>query len=403
MRRDAQVLSIRNFAQLRQANIRFGDLTILIGPQATGKSLVLQLLKLAVDVPHVRGALRHHGYDWKGDWRELAKLHFGEGFEDAWGTNTSVSWNGGSLTREALAKGPGRDEERLYFIPAHRMATLADGFPQRFQQPTESPFVARAFSESVRQFLDRGARERTLFPVEGRMKAVLRDKLTRSLFRGASLGVETTGSRRRLVLDVATGRNRAHLPYMAWTAGQREFVPLLIGLLYLMPPTKTPRKGDIDWVVIEELEMGLHPKAIEAVMLVVFDLLSRGYRVALSTHSPTILDVAWGLMRLKEHGGNSRDLCDIFDIEKSKRGSVAKMMNDALRKDVRVHFLHDQGKHVNSQDISALDPGSRDDAEAGWGGLTGFADRSGWVIRRVMNRHASSRAKRRVRRTRGSA
>src|SRR5574342_1234075 len=113
-------LSVKSFAQLRNVNVTFGDLTVLVGPQATGKSLVLQRLKLAVDAQHVRGALRHHGYDWKGSWTELAKLHFGEGFEEAWGTATSVIWNGERLQRDALAKGPGRDDEKVYFIPAHR-------------------------------------------------------------------------------------------------------------------------------------------------------------------------------------------------------------------------------------------------------------------------------------------
>ena len=35
--------------------------------------------------------------------------------------------------------------------------------------------------------------------------------------------------------------------------------------------------------------MGLHPQAILSVMLLVLDLLRRGYRVAISTHSPLVL------------------------------------------------------------------------------------------------------------------
>lgn len=45
----APTLAVERFAQLRKVEISFGDLTILVGPQATGKSIVLQLLKLAVD------------------------------------------------------------------------------------------------------------------------------------------------------------------------------------------------------------------------------------------------------------------------------------------------------------------------------------------------------------------
>ena len=33
---------------VKEADIRFGDLTVFVGPQATGKSIILQLLKLLV-------------------------------------------------------------------------------------------------------------------------------------------------------------------------------------------------------------------------------------------------------------------------------------------------------------------------------------------------------------------
>jgi glycine/D-amino acid oxidase-like deaminating enzyme len=44
-----RTLRAERFAQIRDASIQFGDLTVLVGPQANGKSILLQLLKLAVD------------------------------------------------------------------------------------------------------------------------------------------------------------------------------------------------------------------------------------------------------------------------------------------------------------------------------------------------------------------
>ena len=41
------------------------------------------------------------------------------------------------------------------------------------------------------------------------------------------------------------------------------------------------------------MEMGLHPRAIAVVMLMVFELMARGYRVCISTHSPQVLDAVW--------------------------------------------------------------------------------------------------------------
>ena len=42
-------LKIQNFGPIKKAQINFGDLTFLIGPQASGKSLSLELLKLIIE------------------------------------------------------------------------------------------------------------------------------------------------------------------------------------------------------------------------------------------------------------------------------------------------------------------------------------------------------------------
>ena len=54
-------LEIHDFAQIRDATIELGDLTVLVGPQATGKSLALQLLKLCVDGQRITRALADNG------------------------------------------------------------------------------------------------------------------------------------------------------------------------------------------------------------------------------------------------------------------------------------------------------------------------------------------------------
>lgn len=42
-------LEVQSFGPIGKVSIEFGDLTLLIGPQASGKSIFLQLLKLLVD------------------------------------------------------------------------------------------------------------------------------------------------------------------------------------------------------------------------------------------------------------------------------------------------------------------------------------------------------------------
>jgi len=42
-------LTVRNLGPIRRADIEIGDLTLLVGPQASGKSIFLRLLKLVLD------------------------------------------------------------------------------------------------------------------------------------------------------------------------------------------------------------------------------------------------------------------------------------------------------------------------------------------------------------------
>ncbi len=171
---------------------------------------------------------------------------------------------------------------------------------------------------------------------------------------------------------------------MTWTAGQREFTPLLLGLYHLLPPRKLLKQPDIDWVIIEEPEMGLHPQAISVVMLLVLDLLWRGYRVVLSTHSPHVLTAVWMLQRLKEHRARWQLVCDAFEVRRTP--ALRRVAESALTKEYRVHLLgfEEDGK-VRSTEISALDPESPDERESGWGGLTGFSSRFGEAVRIAVN------------------
>ena len=78
---------------------------------------------------------------------------------------------------------------------------------------------------------------------------------------------------------------------MVWSAGQREFMPLLLAFYWLMPP---PGFRGHRWVVIEEPEMGLHTQAISTVLLMIWDCCNVD-RVCLSTHSPVCAGYRLGL------------------------------------------------------------------------------------------------------------
>ena len=380
-------LQLKNIGQIEDADIEFGDLTVLVGLQATGKSIFLQFLRLLVDTGYVIDELRKHGLVWNKDIGHFLDIYLGEGMRDVWrnGDNTSaIIYNGDPIDLSTVIQRRRRTKtESLFFIPAQRVLTLGRGWPRPFSDYGASdPFSVRDFSEKIRLLMETGwgrSEGGEIFPQTRRLKNELRKILDRTVFHGFGLRVDTHGAQKRLVLK-AKG-TEATLPFMVWSAGQREFVPLLVGFYWLLPPTKVPRRQEVEWVVIEEPEAGLHPNAISAVLLLILDLLARGYRVCLSTHSPHVLDVVWALRVIRQYQAPSIKILDLFNTRKTD--PMKEMADAVFRKIARVYYF-DQ-KTGRSHDISGLDPGSEEASEAGWGGLSEFSGHVADVVAKVVN------------------
>jgi len=303
-------------AQIDDAKVRFGDLTVLVGPHATGKSILLQFHKLLLDSGCVLAEMKRYGLDWAKNLDEFLDSYFGEGMRGMWKENESaLAVHGEPVDLPKLISRQKRHkEETMFFIPAQRVLTLGKGWPRPFTDYSPGdPFVVRDFSEKLRLLMESELGQgEALFPQTRRLKSEIRELLQRTIFADFGLRVDKHGAQKRLVLTQADGETP--FPFMVWSAGQREFVPLLLGLYWLLPPTKVSRRAEIEWVVIEQLEMGLHPQAISVVLLLVLELLSRRYRVCLSTHSPHVLDVVWALQTLREHQANPVKLLEVFDV-----------------------------------------------------------------------------------------
>lgn len=377
-------LRLQNVGQLRDAEIGFGDLTVLVGPQATGKSIALQFTKLLVDTGYVQNELKRYGLDWSRKLSEFLEVYLGEGMSSIWranGRGSKVFWNKKAADLLAVAaRTRKRKPERLFFIPAQRVLTLRDGWPRPFTDYSAGdPFSVRDFSEKLRVLMESEfSGEGNLFPRERRLKNAYRILLERDVFSKFALTIDKSSRQKRLVL----GRRGKPLPYMVWSAGQREFVPLLLGLYWLMPATKVARREALEWVVIEEIEMGLHPQAISIALLLVMELLSRQYRVCLSTHSPQVLEFIWALNRIQKEGGAARHIFDLFDLPHELRGQLHSVAERALHKKLRVYYF--ERSTGRTHDISDLDPASPDWLEAGWGGLSEFSQHANEVVARVV-------------------
>jgi hypothetical protein len=375
--RTSQRLCVENVGQITKADVAFGDLTVLVGPQATGKSIFLQFLKLLVDPGHVLAELKKYGLDWEKKVTTFLDIYLGEGMNAAWHARSSrVASNGQQVDlaqlvgRQRRAKG-----ESLFFIPAQRVLTLVrEGWPRPFSDYSSGdPFAVREFSEKLRLLMEEFARQPLLFPQAKRLKREYRTLLDRAVFSGFGLRVDRSRPQKRLVLAHEGG---ADLPYMVWSAGQREFVPLLLGFYWLLPPTRVSRRRDIDWVVIEELEMGMHPRAISVIVLMVFDLLQRGYRVCLSTHSAQVLEGVWVLKLLGEHGASPDTLLRAFDAPSTP--AMRRLASTVLAKKLKVFYFDPKSRVAH--DISDLDPDAEEVGESGWGGLSEFSGRANRAV-----------------------
>ena len=83
-------IRVTNLGQIKKADINFGNLTLFIGPQATGKSILLQLIKLSLDKKNIALHSYEKGYFWEGDIDRFQEFFFGEGMNNIWNDDTQI-------------------------------------------------------------------------------------------------------------------------------------------------------------------------------------------------------------------------------------------------------------------------------------------------------------------------
>ena len=371
-------IKLTALGQIHEADISFGDLTVFVGEQASGKSILLQLVKLILDAGDITQTLKKHGFDWQKKPDNFLFLYFGEGMQTIWNPDeTKVTVDKVDFTlQKALSRR--KTKETLFLIPAHRVITLKDGWPRAFTDySTSDPYVVKQFSEELRLLMEKGlgSGEGAIFPQKGRLNKTLRDAIEQSIFGDAEIRLDRSGLRKRIVLDVAGSR----LPFMVWSTGQREFTPLLLGLYWLMLSGKAEKKDNINWVIIEEPEMGLHPQAISALLIVFLELMRRGYKVIVSTHSAQILELIWAIRLIAKSKAAPARLRKLLDL---KANAYSYDLTETILdgKKFRTYYFSRQDGVVSVKDISTLDAEDPDEAVSDWGGLTLFSTKSADIV-----------------------
>ncbi len=190
-------LELLNIGQINHADVVFGDLTVFVGPQATGKSIALQFLKLILDMGHVQEEMTRYGLDWSGLLPEFFDTYFGEGMRGLWREGESqVRWQGKPVDLPSLIGRMRKSKvESLFYIPAQRVLAVRDGWPRPFSDYSPGdPFAVREFSEKLRVLVEREfSANESLFPQERRLKSEFRTLLEQTVFAGFGLRIDSCG------------------------------------------------------------------------------------------------------------------------------------------------------------------------------------------------------------------
>lgn len=375
-------LEVNNFGPIEKAKVNFGDLTFVVGPQASGKSLFLELLKYLLDKDFVLSDLKRYNYVVENNNpKKILDLFFGEGMNEVFRENTEIFLNGEKQAINSLLtfNKENQKTEQLFYIPAQRILSISDGRPKNFMEfDVATPYVLRSFSETLRLYLQGGIGNAVIFPAGKRLKEALLNSFDENIFHGGKIVMEDVAGLRKFKMRI----DSANIPFMTWSAGQKEFMPLLLAFYYLScgDGHQLMKRGEHKYVVIEEPEMGLHPQAIKSVILEILELIHNGLKVIISTHSTTLLDFAWAFNIIKGSSCNNKTdaFYEMFDI--AKDASNEHLFDSLLEKKISTVYFSRAGKYVTSTDISSLDAGNDNLDVSEWGGLSRFASKAAEIV-----------------------
>lgn len=372
-------LKVENFGPIGKVDVSFGDLTFLVGAQASGKSLFLELLKLLEDKDAIINTLRKYNYIInRKATSNLLDAYFGNGMTGIWNKDTKIEYDNNDMSSvSSLMRGGDSEVEKVFYIPAQRIFSISDGRPKAFSEfdPT-TPYVLRQFSEILRVFMSIGlGGNTTLYPINTRLKALQKKSFNNSIFHGGKVEMENDNGQRKMRLKV----DGMDMPFMTWSAGQKEFMPLLMGFYCVSgPPMHLLNKDQYNSIIIEEPEMGLHPQAIMAVLLEILQLVQMGKKVIVSTHSTVPLEFVWAFNILKKSTKKDRETAMLRLFDETVEGPG--MLSGILKKSIRTYAFVRKEDKVTSQDISSLDALDEREEVSEWGGLSSFATKASELV-----------------------
>lgn len=237
-------LKVKSFGPIDEADVHFGDLTLLVGPQASGKSIFLQLLKLLCDPAFISRNFDAYSFVWSKNDGSILDLYFGEGMSQIWTKETEIIFNTKAFSLETILniqemslkiqRGMPSPEinENLFYIPAQRILSISDGRPKPFTEFDLSiPFVLRHFSEMLRFMFQQEMRNaESFFPLKKRLPKILNDSFNESIFHDGKIVMEERNGQKKLRMKV----DDVSLTYMTWKRRSKGIYAFAHGFLLVM-------------------------------------------------------------------------------------------------------------------------------------------------------------------------
>lgn len=310
-------LRVKNFINLKDVDIEFKDVTLLIGPQSQGKSLISKLVFFFNSV----GSTVLRSFDAHEDFETL-KNRLRKKFSDyfhpvAWrGCDFEIQFDCGAYVFRLVNQGDGKDlsvefpsifdwwvenPEDDYGASASGMHELGSFFEQRYafipagrsSLPIVQEFIFRLTTEDdcdlepfIRTFASfhEGSRKHFLanWDVFRKTHPELGERFDH-IVKGRYSFSSVDGD----CIVSADGKN---IPLSHCSSGQQESLPMMVILARIAMGFKPERVPDV-FLAVEEPEAHLYPesqKAIVEFMSAVRNI-KGSLRYLISTHSPYIL------------------------------------------------------------------------------------------------------------------
>ena len=234
-------LHIRNVGQIVDANLTFGDLTVLVGPQATGKSIALQLLKLMVDAGQVQAELSRYGLDWEGELPDFLDAYLGEGMRADLARQKALSNGRARLWISPNGRHANATPSRNPFSSSRPSACSPCATAGLARSPTTLPATHSLCANTARNSACWSSRSsappETCSHRSGALKREFRDLLQENVFSNFHLSVDKVRSQKRLVLGPGGGDGQSALHGLVGRPA-RVCAPVTRAFTGLCPPRK---------------------------------------------------------------------------------------------------------------------------------------------------------------------